>query len=145
MVSGIRFRVDILVHVSLSDRLHAYDRFVVAFPAKLVAASSLMRFWVPASQVNPAVWISVYAVLPIAFNMFNVRRYGEIEFWLSTLKVLTCVGLIILGLLLAMGASTESALLGTNSDNGLIACVNATIDNCVSAPGFNCISFAIHV
>jgi amino acid permease len=114
-------------------------RFVVAFPAKLVAASSLMRFWVPEDHVHPAVWISVYAVLSITFNLFNVRRYGEIEFWLTTLKCITLAGLIILGLLLAMGASNESWLSGTNSNNVLIPCNDLSTDNCVSLPGFKCI------
>jgi yeast amino acid transporter len=112
----------------------------VAFPAKLVAASSLMTFWVPKDRIDPAIWISLYAISPIIFNMFNVRRYGEIEFWLTTLKVVTIIGLIFMGLLLAMGASNYTLLLGTDGEHNLIPCDNPSIDNCVQPPGFNCIT-----
>ena len=97
-----------------------------------------MTFWIPADQISPAVWISVYMLFPIVFNFFNVRRYGEIEFWLTTAKVITCMGLIVLGILLPMGASTTPRLLGTSPKYDLIQCVNATVDNCVSPPGFVC-------
>jgi len=117
----------------------------MAFPAKLVAAASLMRFWVSADRINPSVWISVYGVLPITFNMFNVRRYGEIEFWLTSVKVATCLGLIILGLLLPMGASDDAPLLGTSPTGVLIPCTDPTIDNCVQTPGFNCMISVIDI
>jgi yeast amino acid transporter len=107
-------------------------------PFPLIAAAGIMSFWVPATQVSPAVWISVFLIPQITFNFFNVRKYGEIEFWLTSIKVLTCVGLIILGILLAMGASAETPLLGTDSNHHLIQCLNATTDNCVSPPGFIC-------
>jgi yeast amino acid transporter len=108
----------------------------MAFPAKLVAAASLMRFWFKDTQ--PVIWICVYGLLPIAFNLFNVRRYGEIEFWLTSTKVAMCVGLIILGFALGMGASPNPPLLGTSPQGAIIPCVNETTDNCLSQPGFDC-------
>lgn len=111
----------------------------MAFPAKLIAVSSLMTFWIPADQIHPAVWIALYAILPIIFNLFNVRRYGEIEFWLTSMKVIMCIGIIILGLLLAMGASDDNRLSGTDAQFNLIPC-NSTADNCVQPPGFGCTS-----
>lgn len=95
-----------------------------------------MRFWTADTQ--PAIWISVYAILPIAFNLFNVRRYGEIEFWLTVAKVAMCVGLIVLGFILAMGASPYPPLLGTSPEDNVVPCANTTENNCVSPPGFSC-------
>ena len=111
---------------------------MIAFPAKLIASASLMSFWVSKDQIHPAVWISLYAILPICFNLFNVRRYGEIEFWLTVLKVVTCVGLIVLGVLCAMGATDDSRRSGTDSNYNLIPCQDPVRDNCVPLPGFAC-------
>lgn len=115
---------------------------MVAFPAKLVAGASLMSFWIPQTQINPAVWISIFMAIPIAFNMFNVRRYGEIEFWLTTFKVTAFVVIFILGMLLAMDASTATRLSGTDSNYNLIPCNDPAIDNCVGPPGFSCMLLA---
>jgi len=130
--------MDILVHVALRISIRLTARYLVAFPAKLVAGASLMRFWLSKSQVNPAVWITTFLVFPIAFNMFNVRKYGEIEFWLTTIKITAFIGIILLGLLLPMAASTATPQYGTASDFSLIPCLNASTDNCVSPAGFYC-------
>jgi amino acid permease len=112
--------------------------YAMGIPTPLVAAANITSFWAPTNQLNPGLWISVYLVAPIAFNFFNVRRYGEIEFWLASIKVITCVGLVVLGFLLLMGASTAPLLLGTDPNHNIIPCTNNTSDNCVQMPGFNC-------
>jgi amino acid permease len=114
--------------------------YVIGIPTPLVVASSTTSFWI---QENKALWISVYIIPPILFNLLNVRKFGEIEFWLSSIKVYTFVSLVILGLLLLMGASTAPQLLGTTlspnvTDYPLIQCVHPSQDYCVSSPGFNC-------
>lgn len=114
--------------------------YAMGIPTPLVAAASITSYWI---QENTALWISVFIIPPIIFNLLNVRRFGEIEFWLSGIKVYTFVGLIILGFLLLMGASTAPQLLGTRPFNNvthypLIQCDNGTRDDCVSSPGFNC-------
>lgn len=101
-----------------------------------------MTFWVLASHIHPAVWIPIYATLPICFNLFNVRRYGKIEFWLTTIKVIMCVDLIILGLLLAMGVSNDNRLLGTDAKHNVVPC-SSSIDSCVGPPGFGCMASLI--
>ena len=113
--------------------------YLIGFPAKLVAIASTMRFWIPKSQVNPAVWITLAAAIPIILNFLNVRRYGEFEFWLATTKVVAITGIIILGLLLPMNASTATRILGFDNSTGhLKPCDNPATDNCVSQPGFDC-------
>ena len=116
------------------------DRYTVAFPAKLVAVSSTMSFWVTKTTLTSALWITIAMAIPFTFNMLNVRKYGEIEFWLTTVKVATVVGIIILGILLPMGASTATLLLGTDDQHHPIPCSDPTLDRCVPQPGFNCIT-----
>jgi amino acid transporter len=118
--------------------LRAYFSCAIGISTPLVAIASRMAFWIPSSKISPAVWISIYMVPPMVFNFFNVRRYGEIEFWLTSIKTLTCVGLIVLGILLPMNASPIQPLLGTVGNNELVVCTDPTNGNCVPVPGFDC-------
>lgn len=106
--------------------------YAVDYPNKAIAAAKFMGFW---TTVNPAVWITLFLILPIAFNFFNVRRYGEIEFWLTAIKVTTIVGLIFLGILLGMGASVNPQL-GTNTQGSPVPCAQDMLGGCVPPPGF---------
>src|SRR5579859_6887906 len=69
--------------------------YTIGFPTKLVACQNIMAFWLPKDHYNPSIWITVFLIIPLLFNNFNVRRYGEIEFWLTVFKVATIVGIII--------------------------------------------------
>ena len=84
--------------------------------------------------------ISIFFVVPITFNAYGIRKYGEIEFWITAIKVLTIVGLIIIGLVISTNDGASS-LLGTDNSYYPVACVNNTIGECLVAPGFSCISF----
>ncbi len=53
--------------------------------------------------MNPGVWIAVFLVVIVAINIFGVRLFGELEFWMSSIKVLVVVGVILLSLILACG------------------------------------------
>ncbi|SGZ55335.1 CIC11C00000004441 [Sungouiella intermedia] len=79
---------------------------------QLVAGSLVMSFWVSKDTVNPGVWIAVFLIIIIVINVLGVRFFGEIEFWLSCLKVLTCLGLIILLLVIALGGGPTKERLG---------------------------------
>ena len=65
-------------------------------PNNLTAAALIISYWVPRAKVNPGVWITVFLVVILVINYFGVKFFGELEFWLSSAKVLTIVGLIIL-------------------------------------------------
>jgi yeast amino acid transporter len=98
-----------------------------------------MAFWLSKDEYPPEIWITVFLVIPFLFNNFNVRRYGEIEYWLTVIKVLTIVGIIVLGVLLPMNATPNQRLLGTNSNLSLIPCPdNSAPGQCLGAPGFGC-------
>lgn len=61
------------------------------------------------------------------------------EFWFTTIKVITIVGLIFLGLLLAMGAAAGPLLLGTDAQYSAVKCAQNVIGECLPSPGFNCV------
>lgn len=69
-------------------------------PLELSAVALVMTYW---TSVNPAVWIAVFGSVVIAVNAYNVRWYGEIEFFFGVLKITLIVGLILIGLIIDLG------------------------------------------
>jgi yeast amino acid transporter len=54
-------------------------------------------------RINPGVFIAVFWVAIVCINYFGIRFFGEFEFWLSSIKLVVLVGLILLSLILALG------------------------------------------
>ena len=76
-------------------------------PNQLTAAALVIQYWVPREKVNPGVFIAVFLVVIVAINYLGIKFFGEFEFWLSSIKVLTIVGLILLSLILMLGGGPD--------------------------------------
>lgn len=78
-------------------------KYIIVTPNQLTAAALVIQYWVPRDRVNPGVFIAIFLVTIICINYFGIRFFGEFEFWLSSFKVVTIVGVILLSLVLALG------------------------------------------
>ncbi|EGW34892.1 dicarboxylic amino acid permease [Spathaspora passalidarum NRRL Y-27907] len=87
-------------------------KYLVLPANQLVAGSLTVQYWVSRDKLNPGVWITIFLVIILAVNLLGVRFFGEIEFWLSTLKVLTCLGLILLLWIIALGGGPTHDRIG---------------------------------
>jgi amino acid transporter len=67
----------------------------------------VIQYWVPRDRVNPGVFIAVFLVVIVLINYFGVRFFGEFEFWLSSIKIIVILGLILLSLILACGGGPD--------------------------------------
>lgn len=81
----------------------------VSMAGDLTAAQLVLQFW----GVERG-WIAslVFWVFLVGTNSINVRAYGELEYWLSLLKVLTVIVFIILGILVNVGVNTDHHYIG---------------------------------
>ncbi|KAI0304276.1 amino acid permease-domain-containing protein [Multifurca ochricompacta] len=81
----------------------------VSVASDLTAAQLVLEFWsVPNSWLFClAVWIFLVSV-----NSIHVKAYGELEYWLSSLKVMTIVLFILVGILVNVGANREHRFIG---------------------------------
>jgi yeast amino acid transporter len=91
-------------------------KYIITTPNQLTAAALVIQYWVPAEKVNPGVFIAVFLVAIITINYLGIKFFGEFEFWLSSIKVLVIIGLIILCVILAAGG-------GPNHDATGFRCV----------------------
>ncbi|KAK2014449.1 amino acid permease [Colletotrichum eremochloae] len=79
-----------------------FFKYLLATPNQLSAFALIMKFWV-GDRINPAVFITIALVLILLINSISVKAFGEFEFWLSSLKVVIMVGVILLLFILALG------------------------------------------
>lgn len=80
-------------------------KYIIVTPNQLTAAAIAIQFWVDREVVNPGVFIAIFLVAIFCINYFGgIKFFGEFEFWLSSFKVVTIVGVILFSLCIACGA-----------------------------------------
>lgn len=109
----------------------------IVLPYEAISMCDMMDFWPATKTIPKGGWLVIFISLPIAFNFLNVRKYGEVEYWLTTIKIITLLSVSLLGILLPLGATLNGPLLATNGNHQPIPCDNGT-GACLSHPGFNC-------
>ncbi|CAO1616661.1 unnamed protein product [Parajaminaea phylloscopi] len=81
--------------------------WAVCLPAEVSAAAVLVSYW---SDLNPAIWITIFLAVVVAINLAGTRVYGETEFWFASIKIITIVGLIILSICIDLGAGKQGRI-----------------------------------
>ena len=74
--------------------------WIVAAIAEITAITGYVSFWWP----NLPHWISALTTIFVllALNLLSVKAFGELEFWLSIIKVIAIIGLIAIGFWLSV-------------------------------------------
>ncbi|CAF0859268.1 unnamed protein product [Adineta steineri] len=84
--------------------------WLIVMPLELTAAGLVINYWI--TSINIAVWITIFLILLLIINLFGVRGYGEIEFFMSIIKVIAVIGFIILGIVLIVGGGPNHQYIG---------------------------------
>lgn len=81
----------------------------VSVASDLVAAQILLQFWTTRHS-----WVVslVFWVFLVAVNAVSVGAYGELEYWLASLKIATIVIFIIIGVVVNVGGNTSHEYIG---------------------------------
>ncbi len=80
--------------------------------AELSATAVLISYWIPTSQVNPAVWIAIGSIITLGLNAFSAGVYGEAEFWFASIKVITILGLIFVSIYITSDGGPNGESIG---------------------------------
>lgn len=83
--------------------------WVVTGMAEITAAGIYVQYWIAIPQ-----WVTALVVLAVLFgaNLVSAKVFGTAEFWFSMIKVLTIIGMILLGLgvlIFGFGPSGDTA------------------------------------
>lgn len=82
----------------------------VSTASDLVALQLLLEYWTdqfPGWALSLIFWFVL-----LGLNLMAVRVYGEIEYWLSLLKVITIIVFIIMGIVVNCGGNAEHKYIG---------------------------------
>ncbi|MCR2053530.1 amino acid permease [Actinomyces bowdenii] len=75
--------------------------WAITVAAELVAAGIIMAYWLP--DVPSWVWAALFLAVLTGLNALSARAFGEGEFWLSAIKVVTVVVFLIAGVAMIAG------------------------------------------
>lgn len=92
---------------------------IIVLPAEISAAVVLITFWTgdscgasTAGICNNSLWVGLMLLVVYAINFGSNKVYGEMEFWFASLKVVTIVGLILLGIVISAGGGPNHQAIG---------------------------------
>ena len=75
------------------------------FALELTATGLIIQYW--DSNIQIAIFIAVFWVVIIIFNMMPVGFYGEMEFWFASIKVITVIGFMIFAICVDAGVGEK--------------------------------------
>ncbi|KAF2721162.1 amino acid permease, partial [Polychaeton citri CBS 116435] len=87
-------------------------KYIIITPNQLTAAALVIQYWCPPEKVNPGVFITIFLIAIIAINYLGIKFFGEFEFWLSSIKVIVIIGVIIVTLVIACGGGPNHEATG---------------------------------
>ncbi|MFJ3008244.1 amino acid permease [Pseudomonas fluorescens] len=88
--------------------------WIVTCLAEITAVAIYMGVWFP--TVDPWIWAISSLFVMTAINLLSVKVFGEFEFWFSLIKVVTIIGLIVVGLgMIIFGIGNSGQPLGISN------------------------------
>lgn len=85
--------------------------------AQIVASAIIMKDILPGTPTW--MWIVIFAVVLFGVNILDAKAFGNISFWVSTLKILLIVAFVIVGVAILCGAGGGGAIGMSNyTDHG---------------------------
>lgn len=79
--------------------------WAMTFAVELTAAGIIIQYW--DASLSIGIFIAVFWVVFTGINLLPVRWFGEIEMYLSSIKVITIVGFIIFAICINAGAGAQ--------------------------------------
>lgn len=87
----------------------------ISIGAELVGGAVILSQFFPG--VPPFIWCLVIGGIVLALNLTTVKAYGEAEFWFASIKVVTIVIFIAVGILMIAGVVGKQGFIGFSNWN----------------------------
>lgn len=75
--------------------------WAICVAAELVAGSLIVKFWFP--NTNTTLWSVLFLIIIFALNILSARAYAEGEYWFASIKVITIIIFLVVGVLMIFG------------------------------------------
>jgi len=77
--------------------------WLTVLPYEISAAVNIIHYWPGSLGINASAWIVPLLVALVIIQFFGVRGYAEVEYALSLMKIIACIGFMILGIIIDVG------------------------------------------
>ena len=77
-----------------------YIMWALVSSVDVMVAASVIHYWNVFHFFSPLTWSLIFITLLLLLNIFTVKAFGETEFWLSLIKVITIIVFITIGFLM---------------------------------------------
>ncbi|KAG6818155.1 hypothetical protein H0H87_000060 [Tephrocybe sp. NHM501043] len=85
-------------------------KYWIVTPNNVNAAGVVVQYWT--QKVHIAVWMVIFILFIFVINLLGVRVFGELEFWLSSIKVTCLIGLLLMGIIIDLGGNPKHDRIG---------------------------------
>ncbi|KAF9873897.1 dicarboxylic amino acid permease [Colletotrichum karsti] len=85
-------------------------KYIVVLPNNLTAAGIIIQYWRP--DLNVAIFVTTFTVAIVAVNFLHVSFFGEAEFWMSAVKLLVIIMLILTCFIISVGGQPSGEVIG---------------------------------
>ncbi|TEB35891.1 dicarboxylic amino acid permease [Coprinellus micaceus] len=85
-------------------------KYLIVTPNNINAAGIVVEYWT--HKVHRAVWMVIFIGLIFIVNLLGVRVFGELEFWLSSIKIIALIGLLLMGIIVDLGGNPQHDRIG---------------------------------
>ncbi|CCE62116.1 hypothetical protein TPHA_0B04470 [Tetrapisispora phaffii CBS 4417] len=82
--------------------------WAITYAVEISVVGQVIQYWTDA--VPLAAWIAIFWVFVTLLNFFPVKVYGEVEFWVASIKVLAIIGYLIYALVIVCGGSSQGPI-----------------------------------
>lgn len=86
-----------------AEGVNFWFSWTMFIPAEITAAVSVLKFWPETNVVPLAAYITMFLVILVLANIFPVKVYGAVEYWMSSIKCLAIVVMIIFMFIMTSG------------------------------------------
>ncbi|MGP9651088.1 amino acid permease [Glutamicibacter sp. AOP38-B1-38] len=88
-------------HFGFAIGWNYWFNWAITVAAELVAAGIVMSYWLP--DVPGWIWAGTFLLVLTALNALSTKAFGESEYWLAMIKVITVIVFLICGVAMVLG------------------------------------------
>ncbi|KAM5359943.1 hypothetical protein ACJZ2D_014092 [Fusarium nematophilum] len=85
-------------------------KYAIVLPNNLTAAGIIIQYWRP--DLNVGIFVASFTVAIVLINLLHVSFFGEIEFWMSLVKLLVMIMLIMMCFVISLGGQPSGERIG---------------------------------
>ncbi|WP_404288420.1 amino acid permease [Glutamicibacter arilaitensis] len=88
-------------HFGFAIGWNYWFNWAITVAAELVAAGIVMSYWLP--DVPGWIWAGIFLLVLTALNALSTKAFGESEYWLAMIKVITVIVFLVCGVAMVLG------------------------------------------